>query len=239
MVNSPNNPSGMVYPESLIKELVELCEERDIYLIMDDIYHKLTFDGITAVSAYKFVTKDINDTKLVILNGVSKVYAMTGFRIGWSVANSELTKAMIRVSAQNSTCPSVILQAAAAGALSGIQSGVESLRLQLQNNRTIMLGELAAMKKLIITPPDGTFYCLPDFRAYGSDSVKMANFLLEKAKVVVVPGVEFGAEGHLRLSYCGTIEEIKWGVERIKWALDPDSPEEIYIGDRLLKRDWL
>ena len=90
-----------------------------------------------------------------------------------------------------------------------------------------------------VTPPDGTFYCLPDFSAYEKDSVKLSNFLLEKALVVAVPGKEFGMEGHLRLSYAGTIKDVTEGVARMKWALDPNSPNEIYIGDKKMVRDWL
>ncbi len=100
------------------------------------------------------------------------------------------------------------------------------------------MNELRAFTGIRVTEPDGTFYCLPDFRAYSNDSVWLSQFLLEKALVVTVPGKEFGMEGHLRLSYCGTIKEIMEGVARIKWALDPDSPNEIYIGDRKLRRDW-
>ena len=102
-----------------------------------------------------------------------------------------------------------------------------------------MMTELNAFTGIKTVKPDGTFYCLPDFRAYSNDSMKLSNFLLEKALVVTVPGVEFGMEGHLRLSFCGTIKEIMEGVARIKWAIDPESPNEIYIGDRKLRRDWL
>jgi aspartate aminotransferase len=87
--------------------------------------------------------------------------------------------------------------------------------------------------------PDGTFYALPDLRAFNGNSVELAKFLLKKALVVTVPGKEFGMEGHLRLSYATTVKDIKQGVERIKWALDPTSPNEIYIGERKLVRDWL
>lgn len=120
----------------------------------------------------------------------------------------------------------------------GVQSSVESLRLTLQNNRDVMLTELNAFTGIKTVKPDGTFYCLPDFRAYSKDSTALSKFLLEKALVVTVPGGEFGMEGHLRLSYCGSIKEIMEGVARIKWALDPESPNEIYIGDRKLRRDW-
>ena len=87
--------------------------------------------------------------------------------------------------------------------------------------------------------PEGTFYVLPDFRAYSKNSVELANFLLRKALVVTVPGKEFGMEGHLRLSFAGTIKDLTTAIERMKWALDPNSPNEIYIGDRKLTRDWL
>jgi aspartate aminotransferase len=166
------------------------------------------------------------------------MYAMTGFRIGWSIANKKVTSTLINVSAQNTSCPSVVLQAAASGALEGVQSGVESLRQTLENSRNVMLRELDAFTGIRTIKPGGTFYCLPDFRAYEKDSVKLCRFLLDKALVVTVPGVEFGMEGHLRLSYCGTIKEITEGIRRIKWALDPDSPNEIYIGDRKFRRDW-
>lgn len=239
VVNSPNNPSGAVYSEELIAELVAYCERKGIYLIMDDIYHKLVFDGVQAPSVYKFSKDDTDASKLIVVNGVSKLYAMTGFRIGWVVANRKIMQAMINVQAQNTSCPPVIEQAAAAGALTGVQSGVESLRLTLQNNRDVMVRELKAFTGVRLIPPQGTFYCLPDFSAYEKDSVKLSKFLLEKALVVAVPGKEFGLEGHLRLSYCGTIKEIMTGVERIKWALDPESPNEIYIGDRKMRRDWI
>jgi aspartate aminotransferase len=238
VINSPNNPSGAIYPPDLIGALVEFCERKGIYLIMDDIYHKLTFNGTQWVSVYKYAKDDSDSSHIVVLNGVSKAYAMTGFRIGWTVANKKITAAMVNIQAQNISCPSVVLQAAAAGALTGVQSGIDALRMFLQNNRDVMINELKAFTGVHITPPDGTFYCLPDFSAYNKKSVELSNFLLEKALVVTVPGKEFGMEGHLRLSYCGTIKEIMEGVARIKWALDPESPNEIYIGDRKLRRDW-
>jgi aspartate aminotransferase len=205
---------------------------------MDDIYHKLVFNGTQWVSPYKFAKDNTDNSKLIVLNGVSKAYAMTGFRIGWTIANKKVTSAMVNIQAQNISCPSVVLQEAAAGALNGVQSCIDALRMFLQNNRDVMVTELRAFTGVHVTPPDGTFYCLPDFSAYNKDSVALSKFLLEKALVVTVPGKEFGMEGHLRLSYCGTIKEIMEGVARIKWALDPEAPNEIYIGDRKMRRDW-
>ena len=238
VVNSPNNPSGVMYPESFIAEIVEFCEKKGIYLIMDDIYHKLVFDHRQPVSCYRHAKDQSDASRLVVINGVSKLYAMTGFRIGWTIGNTKLIEAMRNVASQNTSCPPVLMQEAAAGALTGVQTSVDSLRLTLENNRNVMLNELRAFTGIYCTKPDGTFYCLPDFSAYSHDSVALSNLLLQRALVVTVPGKEFGMEGHLRLSYCGTIKEIMEGVARIKWALDPESPNEIYIGDRKLRRDW-
>ena len=129
-------------------------------------------------------------------------------------------------------------QWAAIGALSGVQTSIETLRLTLQNQRDVMVERLRTIPGLRLEKPQGTFYCFPDFSAYERDSLKLAQFLLEKVRVVTVPGREFGMEGHLRLSYCGGMKEIMEGVERLKWALDPNSPNEIFIGDRRLVRDW-
>ncbi|HEX7976949.1 MAG TPA: pyridoxal phosphate-dependent aminotransferase [Anaerolineales bacterium] len=244
IVNSPNNPSGVVYPAGFLAELVEYCERKDIYLISDDIYHKLVFDGVRAAPAYSFARKDLEAGNIIVTNGVSKLYGMTGFRIGWVVAPRKLVEVMNNVQAQTASCTSIVLQAAAEGALLGLQSVVESLRLTMENNRNVILQELRSFNGVKVTKPQGTFYCLPDFRAYlrpslAASSEQLADFLLKKALVVTVPGKEFGMEGHLRLSYAGSVKDLTTGVERIKWALDPNSPNEIYIGDRKLVRDWL
>lgn len=239
VVNSPNNPSGVLYPPELVAQIVDFCETKGIYVVMDDIYHKLVFDGKKAPSCYAYTKKDTESTHVIVVNGVSKLYGMTGFRIGWAVAPRKLVEVMANVQGQITSCTSVLLQAAAEGAMNGVQSVVEGLRLTLQNNRDVMLQELASFNGVRTVKPDGTYYCLPDFRAYGADSVKLSEFLLSKALVVTVPGKEFGMEGYLRLSYAGTLKEIQEGVARIKWALDPGSPNEIYIGERKLVRDWL
>lgn len=239
IVNSPNNPSGVMYPEAFIAELVEFCESRDIYLIMDDIYHKLVFDGAQFTPAYRYTSRDVENTRVIVVNGVSKLYGMTGFRIGWVVASRRLVEVMTNIQAQTTSCPAVVSQAAAEGALTGVQSVVENLRLTIQNNRDVIMRELETFTGVKVTKPNGTFYCLPDFRAYNGSSVQLADFLLKKALVVTVPGREFGMEGHLRLSYAGSVKDLTEGVKRMKWALDPNAPNEIYIGDRKMVRDWL
>ena len=244
IINSPNNPSGEVFSAEFIAEIVEYCERKKIYLIMDDIYHKLVFDGSVWEPAYKYTHADIENTMVIVVNGVAKLYGMTGFRIGWVVTNRKLVEGMTNVQGQMTSCTSALLQAAAEGALNGMQSIVENLRLTFQNNKLVVVEELKSFKGIRLIPPKGTFYALPDFRAYlpsslAKDSVELSKLILNKALVVTVPGKEFGMEGHLRLSYAGSVKDIKEGIERIKWVLDPTSPNEIYIGDRKLVRDWL
>jgi len=164
---------------------------------------------------------------------------MTGFRIGWVVAPRELIKVMTNVLAQTTSCVSPLAQAAAEGALNGLQSVVEALRLQIQNNRDIVLQEMKTFNGARLIEPKGTFYVLPDMRAFNKNSVEVSRFLLKKAMVVTVPGKEFGMEGHIRLSFAGSVKDITEGIARIKWALDPTSPNEIYIGDKKMVRDWM
>jgi aspartate aminotransferase len=184
IVNSPNNPSGVLYSEEFIAEMVDFCERHDIYLIMDDIYHKLVFDGKQAAPAYRYTRKDIETTRIIVVNGVSKLYGMTGFRIGWAIANRRLVEVMNNVQAQTTSGASAISQAAAEGALTGVQSIVENLRLTIQNHRDVMMQELGTFNGLKVTRPEGTFYCFPNFRTYRGNSVELSSFLLKKALVV-------------------------------------------------------
>lgn len=239
ILNSPNNPSGAMYSRDFVAEMVEFCEKKSLYLIMDDIYNRLVFEGKSAPICYDFAHTPLEQSKLVVINGVSKTYAMTGFRIGWAIANSELAQAMGNIQSQQTSGPAAPSQWAAVGALNGVQSSVEALRMTLENNRNVMLERLEAIPGVKVAKPEGTFYCFPDFGAYMKDSQKLADFLLQKVRVVSVPGKEFGFEGHLRLSYCGSMKDITEGLERIQWALDPNSASELYLGDRKLVRDWL
>ncbi len=238
ILNSPNNPSGAVYPAGLIEELVRFCERKDLWLIADDIYHKLVFDGLQAPNPCAFTDRGVEDSRLIILNAVSKIYGMTGFRIGWAVAPRAVIAIMNNIQAATTSCNSGVLMAAAEAALKGPQEGVGELVSLLETNRNAILASLAGIPGIRVVKPRGTFYCLPDFSAFGKDSLTLCNFLLEKASVVTVPGREFGAENHLRLSYCGSREDVIEGVARIRWALDPASPKEIRIGGKTAVRDW-
>ncbi len=238
IINSPNNPSGAVYPEGLLADLVGFCEKRGLYLIVDDIYHRLLFDGRKPLNCYDYATDRSENSRLVLVNGVSKQYAMTGFRIGWAVANRRLVEVMTAIQGHQTSGPSAVTQYAAVGAITGVQTQVESLRMTLENNRNVLVQQLRSFEGVRLVEPGGTFYSFPDFSAYGKSSMAISKLLLDKVRVVTVPGVEFGMEGYLRISYCGTIKDITEGVERMKWALDPNAPNELYIGERKLVRDW-
>ncbi len=238
IINSPNNPTGAMYSEQFIAEIVEFCEKRGLYLIMDDIYHRLIFDGRQPINCYKYAKDLSEDSRLIVVNGVSKQYAMTGFRIGWAIANRNLVRVMTNIQSHQTSGPSVLCQQAAVGALTGVQSSVESLRVTLENNRNVLVDRLKTFRGVKVHKPDGTFYCFADFSAYNKSSQKLAQLLLEKVRVLVMPGVEFGMDGYLRISFCGTVKDITEGIERMKWVLDPEAPNELYIGNRKLVRDW-
>ncbi len=238
ILNSPNNPSGVMYSRDFVAGVVRLCEERGLWLIMDDTYNRLVFDGRQPVNCYEFAQDLSEQSKLIVINCVSKMYAMTGFRIGWTIANREVARAMTNIQSQQTSGPAAPSQWAAVGALNGVQSSIESLRMTLENSRNVMIARLQAIPGVQVAKPDGTFYCFPDFSAYERSSQKLSEMLLEKVRVVTVPGKEFGMEGRLRLSFCGTLKEIREGVERIQWALDPNSANELYLGTRKLVRDW-
>jgi len=204
---------------------------------MDDIYHKLTFDGKQCVSPFKYAGE--NAQNLVVVNGVSKLYGLTGLRIGWAVScNKELIAAMGRFQAQTTSCNSDLSETAAAAALLGDQGVVEELRAQLEGNRDALMKELSQIKNIGLTLPAGTFYTLVDFSKYGMTSMELAGFLLEKAFVAVVPGEAFGMEGYARVSYCASRENVIEGARRIRWALDKTSPDEITIDGKTVKRTW-
>ncbi|MGE3181733.1 MAG: pyridoxal phosphate-dependent aminotransferase [Phycisphaerae bacterium] len=236
MINSPNNPSGVIYSDALLRGIVELCERRGIWLMSDDIYQQLDFDRDKPTTVMDFATKPFNENSIVLLNGVSKAYAMTGFRSGWAVTPPALRKAMSSLQGQQTSGPSIIGQVAAIGALSGPQDSVAKLCDHLRANRELLCAKLAGHPTIRFARPSGAFYCFPDFNAAERDSRKLANYLVETAKVVTVPGVDFGMDGHLRLSTCGGSEDLANGLERICWALDPDSPRETEIGGVRLRK---
>lgn len=217
LINSPCNPSGAIFDEAFIKGVVELAEAKQIFLVMDDIYHKLVFDNKSCPNPYAYTQ---NAQNLVVINGVSKVYGLTGLRIGWAVSeNKPLIAAMGRMQAQSTSCNSDLSETAAAAALMGDQHCIEDLRNLLEENRNVLLEELNKIPHLKINKPAGTFYSFADFSYYEPDSAELARYLLDEVMVAVVPGKDFGLDGHLRISFCASRDSIVEGVRRIATAL--------------------
>lgn len=236
MLNSPSNPAGVLFGADFIKKTVELCRRKNIWLMTDDIYHQLVFDGAKAPSPFDYTD---NADNIVAINGVSKLYGLTGLRIGWAVStNKEVIAAMGRMQAQTTSCNSALSEAGALGALQGSQEVVDELCKILENNRNTLLSELSKIEGVKVLAPKGTFYCFADFSRYNKDSLALSAFLLDKVMVATVPGVSFGLDGYLRISYCAAEENIIEGLRRIRWALDKAAPAEIKIGDKIVKKDW-
>jgi len=236
MFNSPNNPSGVLFEAEFIKDLVELCEEKNIWLMTDDIYHQLVFGGKKAPSPYAYAK---NPDNIVVINGVSKLYGLTGLRIGWGVStNTEMIKAMGRMQAQTTSCTSDLSQVGALAALKEDKDFIKTLQKTLETNRDILINELKQIPNIKINISDGTFYCLVDFSYYNKSSLEMSAFLLEKVLVATMPSAPFGIDGYLRISYCAGKENIMEGIKRIKWALDKNATGELKIGNKIIKKEW-
>lgn len=238
LINTPNNPTGTVYPPELVAALVDLCESKDIFLIMDDIYHQLLFEPAQWVPGYVFTSNKIDKSHLIIINGISKTFGMTGFRIGWAIGPEPVIQAMNKVQSHSTSGASALLQGAALGALTQGGDTLLELKKFIRTNRDILVGELKKIKGVKVNEPGGTFYCFPDFRSIQQDSQELARLLLEKAFLATVPGIAFGQEGFLRLSFTCSTDQIKESAARIRWAIDPESSPEIIIGGQKLVRDW-
>lgn len=238
LINSPNNPSGAVYDADFIASVVRFCEDRGLYLITDDIYHRLLFDDRSFTSPFACARVKGDDSRLIVVNGVSKQYAMTGYRIGWAVGAKPVIEVMGRLQGHQTSGPSIVCQKASMAAIYGPQEDVDSLRRDLRQKRDAMVEAVGTIPGVQLQPPDGTFYGFADFSAWDSDSSRLAKWLLERVQVVTVPGVEFGLEGYLRLSFCGAAEDIVDGIARIRWAFDADAGDTLEQRGYTFTRDW-
>ena len=223
---SPSNPSGAVYTREELQALAEVAVQHGIFVLSDEIYEKLVYDGVEHVSIAA-LGEDIKDLTIVV-NGVSKAYAMTGWRIGYAGASAEIINGMNKVQMQEVSHPSSISQKAAVEALDGPQESIEEMRIAFDQRRRYMVDRLNAMANVQCTLPQGAFYAYPDVsKLYGSksgqrditDSVTLCEYLLEEGRVACVPGAGFGTQEHIRLSYATSMELIEQAMDRIDDAL--------------------
>jgi aspartate aminotransferase len=226
ILNSPSNPTGMIYDRETIEKIAELALRHNFYIVSDEIYEKLVYDGAVHVSIAS-LDKEVRD-RTIVVNGLSKSHAMTGWRIGYAAGRSEIVKAMTNIQSQSTSNPTSITQKAAVEALRGPQDFVGIMRREFDARRRYLVEALNRIEGIHCAMPEGAFYAFPNTAAiYGKkfgdrtihSSSDLALYLLEEAKVAVVHGSAFGDDNYIRLSYATSLEEIKKGIERIREAL--------------------
>ena len=226
ILNSPSNPTGLTYDKKTLETVAEIALRHGIFVISDEIYEKLTYDGFKHVSIASF-GNDIK-AKTIVVNGLSKSYAMTGWRIGYAAGPKEIIKAMTNIQSQSTSNPTSISQKAAVEALKGPQDFIVTMLAEFDRRRRFLIGELNSISGMSCLSPTGAFYAFPNTsNLYGkstgdrtiSSSSDLALYLLEEANVALVHGEAFGDDAYIRLSYATAIEEIKKGVDRIREAV--------------------
>jgi aspartate aminotransferase len=224
---TPSNPTGAAYGEADLRALAEVVRKHDCWIIVDEIYGDLTYDGFRHVSL-PAILPELRD-RIIVIDGVSKTYAMTGFRIGWSIAPAPLTKALDMVQSQSTTNAAAVSQAAAVAALRGPRDAVASMRDAFAQRRKRIVEGLRALPGVSCRMPEGAFYAfaridgLLDRRAGDrrlATDVDVAEWLLDTAHAATVPGSPFGAPGYLRFSYACSEADIDAGLAAIRKAID-------------------
>jgi aspartate aminotransferase len=223
IINSPSNPTGMVYSREELAAIADLAVKHGIFIVSDEIYEKLIYDGYQHVSIASINDKIKEQT--IIVNGVSKTYAMTGWRIGYTAANAEIAKIMGNIQSHATSNPNSIAQKAALAAITGNQDIVDTMVSAFIERRNYMVKRINSIPGLSCITPNGAFYVLMNIskligleiagrKINGSDD--FADVLLEKAQVALVPGSGFGIGTHVRLSYATSLENIAEGLNRIE-----------------------
>ena len=226
ILNSPCNPTGTSYTIEELRAIGQVCLKHDFLIISDDIYERLIYDGLKFANIVQVVPE--LKPRTIVVNGVSKTYAMTGWRIGYACGPKELMGAMTKMQSQSTSNATSIAQKASVEALNGPQDAVAAMIVEFEKRRTYIVERLNAMPGVTCFTATGAFYVFPNFSAvYGksfngkviSNSTEFAAYLLEEAKVALVPGVAFGADKYARLSYAISMENIKKGMDRIEEAI--------------------
>jgi aspartate aminotransferase len=226
ILNSPSNPTGSAYTKKELEGIAEIAVEKNIWVISDEIYEKIVYDGFHSMSIAS-LGEEIKK-RTVIVHGVAKTYAMTGWRIGFAAGPEEIIAAMSNIQSQSTSNPNSIAQKASIEALMGSQDEVMKMVSAFAERREYIVDRLNRIPGVSCYNPSGAFYVFPNFSStYGKsyqgqqigNSTGLANYLLDAARVAVVPGIEFGADKFMRLSFATSMEDIREGVDRIEEVL--------------------
>jgi aspartate aminotransferase len=227
IINSPSNPTGSAYTKKELEKIAEIAISNNFFIISDEIYEKIVYDG------FKFVSiASLNEAikkKTIVVHGVAKTYAMTGWRIGYTAGPEEIISAMSNIQSQSTSNPTSISQKASVEALIGPQDEVRKMVSAFAQRRNYTVDRLNEIQGVSCYKPVGAFYAFPNFSSYYgksyqgkkiANSTNLADFFLDVARVAVVPGVEFGADPFERLSFATSMENIREGMDRIEEALN-------------------
>ena len=226
VLNSPCNPTGTTYTESELRAIADIIVEKGIYVISDEIYEKIVYDALKYVSIAS-LGEEIKERTLIV-HGVSKTYSMTGWRIGFVAGPSFIIEAMNKIQGQSTSNPTSISQKASQEALNGPQGIIQVMVGEFQKRRNYIIDRLNSLEGISCVKPVGAFYAFPNFSGYLGksfrgkpirDSMDLADYLLDVARVAVVPGAAFGAEGFERFSFATSMENIEKGMDRVEDAL--------------------
>jgi aspartate aminotransferase len=226
ILNSPSNPTGLAYEKKGLEEIAKLAIEHDFYIISDEIYEKLVYDGFKHISIAS-LGEEVKQ-RTIVVNGLSKSHAMTGWRIGFTAGPKDITKAMTNIQSQSTSNVTSITQKASVEALRGSQDFLQTMLSEFDKRRKYMVERLNAMKGVTCKTPVGAFYAFPNVSSYFgkkfngtpvNNSLELSTYLLEQGKVALVPGSAFGDDKYIRLSYATSMENVKKGLDRIEDAL--------------------
>jgi aspartate aminotransferase len=223
LINSPNNPIGTVYSKEELQVIANLAKKKDILILSDEIYEKLIYGDTNHVSIASLSEDAYKRT--IVINGVSKAYSMTGWRIGYAAASEELVELMSNIQSHTTSNPNSIAQYASVAALKGDSSAMASMVAEFKNRREYMVNKINTIDGLSCIKPEGAFYVMINIsKVFGkksnnielNDSISFSDELLEKEKVAVIPGIGFGMDNYIRLSYATSMENIEKGLDRIE-----------------------
>ncbi len=226
ILNSPSNPTGLAYDRNTLEMIAQMAVEHDFYVISDEIYEKLVYDGFKHVSIASF-GEEIKE-RTVVVNGLSKSHSMTGWRLGFTAGPKDITKAMTNIQSQSTSNATSIVQKAAVEALTGPQDFLPKMMSEFDKRRKYMIQRLNTMDGVSCKMPVGAFYAFPNMSAHFgkkhgdsaiNNSLELSTYFLEHAKVATVPGSAFGDDKFIRLSYATSMDTIQKGLDKIEKAL--------------------